>query len=116
MSFLRYISPLRAFRDLRFFLARRRPHELWFGILALLLTFVVIAAFIHDSHVETPYEPPNIIYAESWPITRTDAEIKQQQVIDEAKRHIEEEKLDKLRKQKQAEFKKVDDWLTQHGF
>ncbi|MBC9034538.1 hypothetical protein IAG41_19290 [Sphingomonas sp. JC676] len=115
MTFLRSLSPLRAIRDLRFFLAQRKPHELWFMMLSMAITFAVLFVFVKDSRVETPYER-NIIYAESWPLTRTDAQIKAQQKIDQAKKHIAEEALEKRRRANQAEFKKVDDWLTNHGF
>lgn len=115
MTFLKALSPVRAIRDLRFFLARRKQHELWFMILAMAVTLVVLWAFAKDSHIESPYER-NIIYVESWPITRTEEQIKAQQKIDQAKKHIAEEDLAKRRKAKQAEFKKVDDWLTNHGF
>jgi len=115
MTFLRSLSPLRAIRDLRFFLAQRKQHELWFMLLAMAVTFAILFMFVKDSHVETPYER-NIIYAESWPLTRTDEQIKAQQKIDQAKKHIAEEEFAKRRKAKQAEFQKVDDWLTNHGF
>jgi len=115
MTFLRSLSPLRAIRDLRFFLAQRKPHELWFMMLSMAITFMVLFVFVKDSRIETPYER-NIIYAESWPLTRTDEQIKAQQKIDQAKKHIAEEALEKRRKANQAEFKKIDDWLTNHGF
>lgn len=115
MMFLRYLHPLRAIRDLRFFLSQRKPHELWFMMLAMAVTLGILWMFVKDSHVETPYKR-NIIYVESWPITRTDEQIRAQQKIDQAKKHIAEEELDRRRKAKQAEFKKVDDWLTNHGF
>jgi pyrroloquinoline quinone (PQQ) biosynthesis protein C len=115
MTFLKNLSPIRAIRDLRFFLAQRKPHELWFMMLSMGLTLLVLWAFVKDSHIEAPYKR-NIIYVESWPLTRTDDQIRAQQKIDQAKKHIAEEELEKRRKAKQAEFKKVDDWLTNHGF
>ncbi|MHA6718461.1 hypothetical protein ACX40Y_03320 [Sphingomonas sp. RS6] len=114
MTFLKYISPLRALRDLRGYLATRKKHELWFMILALVVTFVVIVAFVKDSHVPVPYEK-NIIYVDSWPITRTQAEIRAQQRVDEAKRQEEEAAFQARLKKRQAEFKKYDDWLEKHG-
>ncbi|WP_213979614.1 hypothetical protein [Sphingomonas sp. dw_22] len=115
MTFLKSLSPLRAIRDLRFFLAQRKQHELWFMMLSMAITFVILWMFVKDSHIESPYKR-NIIYVESWPITRTDEQIRAQQKIDQAKKHIAEEELEKRRKAKQAEFQKVDDWLTSHGF
>lgn len=115
MTFLRFLHPLHALRDLRFFLSQRKPHQLVFMLLAMAVTLVILWMFVKDSHIEAPYKR-NIIYVESWPITRTDEQIRAQQKIDQAKKHIAEEELEKRRKQKQAEFKKVDDWLTSHGF
>jgi hypothetical protein len=114
MTFLKYISPLRALRDLRGYLATRKRHELWFMILSLVITFVVIVAFVKDSNVPVPYKK-NIVYVDSWPITRTEAEIRAKQKVDEAKRRQEEAALEVRRKARQAEFKKYDDWLKKHG-
>ncbi|AQR74617.1 hypothetical protein [Sphingomonas sp. LM7] len=115
MKFLRFFSPLGAYRDLRSFLATRRRHEVGFLGLSLALTLLILWAFVKDSHFEKPYER-NIIYVEQWPITRTDDQIRKQQVIDEAKRNIEKAALEKKRKQRQAEFKRLDDKLEKWGF
>jgi hypothetical protein len=83
--------------------------------LALAVTLLILFAFVKDSHFEKPYER-NIIYVEQWPITRTDEQIKAQQKIDQAKRNIAKAELDKRRKAKQAEFKRLDDKLEKWGF
>jgi hypothetical protein len=115
MAFLKTLSPIRAIRDLRFFLATRKRHELGFMALALALTLLILWAFVKDSSFEKPYER-NIIYVEQWPITRTDAQIKAQQKIDQAKRNIERAELEKRRQKRQAEFKRLDDKLESWGF
>lgn len=115
MTFLKRFSPIVAYRDLRFFLATRKRHELVFMALALALTLLILWAFVKDSHFEKPYER-NIIYVEQWPITRTDAQIRAQQTIDQAKRNIEKAELEKRKKARQAEFKKLDDKLESWGF
>lgn len=115
MAFLRFFSPVRAYRDLRFFLSNRQRHELWFLALSLVITLAVIWAFQKDSHFDKPYER-NIIYVEQWPITRTDEQIKAQQKIDEAKRTIQRAELEKRRKERQAEFKRLDDAMERWGF
>lgn len=115
MTFLKRFSPVAAYRDLRFFLATRKRHELGFMALSLAVTLLILFAFVKDSRFEKPYER-NIIYVEQWPITRTDEQIRAQQKIDQAKRNIEKAELQKKREARQAEFKKVDDWLTNHGF
>ncbi|AJP73555.1 hypothetical protein [Sphingomonas hengshuiensis] len=114
MSLLKNISPLRAIRDLRVFLAQRKPYELWFMMLSMVLTFTVIVVFIKDSNIPVPYKR-NIIYAESWPLTRTDDEIRAQQKIDQVKKHAAEAEMEKRRKQRQEEFKRVDDSLKKWG-
>lgn len=115
MTFLKRFSPVVAYRDLRFFLATRKRHELGFLALSLALTLLVLWAFVKDSSFEKPYER-TVIYVEQWPITRTDEQIKAQQVIDQAKRNIEKAELEKRRKAKQAEFKRLDDKLEAWGF
>ncbi|WP_404336004.1 hypothetical protein AB2M62_17930 [Sphingomonas sp. MMS12-HWE2-04] len=107
MSFLRSLSPLRALRDLRFFLAQRKQHELWFMILAMLITFGVLFVFIKDSRVAVPYKR-NIIYFESWPLTRTDEQIRAQQKIDQAKKAIEQAEYEKRLKKRQEQFQRLD--------
>lgn len=115
MTFLKFFSPVAAYRDLRLFLAARRRHELGFMALALAVTLLILFAFVKDSHFEKPYER-NIVYVEQWPITRTDEQIRAQQKIDQAKRNIAKAELDKRRKAKQAEFKRLDDKLEKWGF
>jgi hypothetical protein len=107
MTFLRNLSPLRAIRDLRLFLAQRRPYELWFMILAMAVTLLILFMFVKDSHVETPYKR-EIIYVQNWRLDRTDAEIRAQQKIDQAKKHAEEAELEKRRKKRQEEFQRLD--------
>ena len=115
MTFLKFFSPVTAWRDLRFFLATRKRHELGFLALSLVVTLLILVAFVKDSHFEKPYER-NIIYVEQWPITRTDDQIRAQQKIDQAKRNIEKAELEKRRKAKQAEFKRLEDKLESWGF
>lgn len=114
MMLLKYLSPLRAFRDLRFFLATRKRYELWFMALSAAITVLILSGFVADSSIEREYRP-NIIYVESWPITRTDEQIRAQQKIDQAKKRIAQAELEKKRKARQAEFKQIDDKLESWG-
>ena len=114
MTLFKYFSPLRAFRDLRLFLATRKRHELWFMALAAAITVLILSGFVADSRIEREYRP-NIIYVESWPLTRTDEQIRAQQKIDQAKKRIAEAEIEKKRKAQQAEFKKIDDKLESWG-
>ncbi len=114
MSFLRNLSPIRAILDLRRFLAQRKPHELWFMMLAMVLTLGTLWMFVKDSHIPRPYKR-EIIYVKQWPITRSDAEIKAQQAKDlpaELKRKAE---IEAKAKKRQEEYKRLDEkigkWL-----
>lgn len=75
-------SPLRALRDLRLFLHTRKPYELWFLGLAMVLTLAAVLALDHDATFQREYKPPTIIYVQQWRADRTDAEIIAQQKID----------------------------------
>ncbi len=114
MSFFGRFSPMRAIRDLRFFLSQRQPYELVFLMIAVGITGFFIYAFARDDYVPVPYKP-DIIYVEQWPADRTDVQIKAQQKIDYVKKkeRLAEEKAAK--DQRQAEFKKVDDALSKWG-
>jgi hypothetical protein len=114
MGFLARFSPLRAFSDLRAFLAQRKPYELWFLLLALLVTVGIWFGFLKDSQFEKPYER-NIIYVESWPITRSDKEIIDRQKAEQVQKRIQQAELEKKQKARQAEFKKIDDSLKSIG-
>jgi hypothetical protein len=113
MSFISRFSPVRAYRDLRFFLASREPYELGFLVLAMFITGVVIWMFARDSHVEPVYRP-NIIYVQQWRADRTDTQIRAQQVIDEAARQerlaAEKVEKDKVRAQYQRLDNQLDKW------
>jgi len=115
MSFFGRFSPVRAIRDLRFFLSQRQPYELVFLMIAVGITGFFIYAFARDDYVPVPYKP-NIIYVEQWPADRTDVQIRAQQKIDYVKKkeRLAEEKA--AQDQRRAEFKKVDDALTKWGF
>lgn len=114
MSFISRLSPIRAYKDLRFFLAQREPYELGFLLLAMLITTGLIFAFARDSSVERPYQR-NIIYVEQWRADRTDAQIVAQQKIDQAAKDKMLAAQEAERKKTQAEFKRLDDKLKGMG-
>jgi len=113
MQFFGRFSLLRAFRDLRYFLSERRPYELGFLALALAVTGFFIFAFARDSRVEPVYKP-DIIYVQQWRLDRTDAQIRAQQVIDEAAKEkrvaAENAEKEKTRAQYQKLDKQLDKW------
>jgi hypothetical protein len=115
MRYLTRFSPVGAIRDLRIFLAQRKPYELWFLMLAIVLTGLVLAAFVKDSSIVPEYRP-NIIYVQQWKLDRTDAEISAQQKIDQAAKDKRMAELEKKRAERQASFKRIDDKLKSYGF
>ncbi|WP_085808718.1 hypothetical protein [Sphingomonas sp. TZW2008] len=114
MNFFARMSPLRAVRDLRLFLAQRQPYELVFLLISILVTGVILIGFVKDSHIEKEYRP-KIIYVQQWRLDRTDAEIRAQQAIDAPikQKAIDDER--KRREARQAQFKRIDDKLNQWG-
>ena len=114
MEFLARFSPLRAYRDLRHFMVTRKRHELWLLIPSLLITMFVVVSLQHDFFAKPAYKR-DIIYVKSWPLTRSESEIHAQQIIDKAEQMRVEAILDKQRKERQRQFKKIDDKLKSWG-
>lgn len=114
MRFLKMPSPAGGVRDLRKFLAARRPHELLMLFPALLITAVICYMFYVDYRFDKPYKR-NIIYVESWPLNRSDAEIRAAQLTDQRNKKRQRLELKIPHSQQREQLKKVDDWLTAHG-
>lgn len=114
MQFFARFSPFRAIQDLRLFLASRERYELAFLFLSIVLTTLLIAGFIKDSHVARPYKR-DIQYFESWRADRSTADIQ----ADRNREFATRTKLDAMREKKQADmkasFQRVDDKLTSWG-
>ena len=114
MNFLRTISPIRAYRDLRQFLATRKTYELVFLVLSIIVTWTIMFAIANNSEVKREYRP-NIVYFQQWKLDRTDAEIVAQQKIDKPIRDAEVA-AQKAREEKlRAGFKRLDDKLNDMG-
>jgi hypothetical protein len=107
MPLPRPASPRALWADIRDFTSERRPHQ-WVALaLAIAIPVGIVIVFILDG--QTNILPgPQIIYVESWPASRTDAQIKAEQKIDQAAR-------EKFKKERQAEFKKLDEQLERYG-
>src|SRR4051794_26256309 len=100
-------SPPALLADIRPFTPGRRSHH-WVAMgLALAMPGGVIVIFVMDGHTNI-MPGPQLIYVESWPASRTDAQIKAEQKIDQAAR-------DKAKKEKQAQFKRLDEKLERLG-
>ena len=115
MSYFARFSPIRAYRDLRLFLLQRQPHELWFLLLALVLTSLLLAGFTKDSKVAPVYKR-DIIYVDQWRLDRTDAEIIAKQKIDQVARAKQLAEIKRREAESRAQFKRLDDKLTRYGF
>ena len=112
--FPRPVSPFKAIRDLRMFLAQRQKHELIFAFLSVFLTVMLIVGFYVDSSFKTPWKR-NIQYVESWPLDRSLAQIKAQQKIDQAKKKALQAELDKRKAENMRQFQKLDKKLDDLG-
>lgn len=114
MQFFSRMSPVRAYKDLRQFLAAREPYELGFLVLAMAITGFFVYAFAHDSRAEPTYKR-NIVYVQQWPASRTDAEIRAQQRIDAPIKAARMKEIADAEAKRRAEFKKLDDQLSGWG-
>ncbi len=86
-----------SFGDLRTFLTTRERHEWLFAGIAIGITAFILFAFWHDSRVEPTQE---IVFVQSWPANRTDAQIIADQKRDRIAR-------DKALADRQASFQRV---------
>ena len=105
--FPRPAAPRALWADIRAFTAQRSRYQ-WVGLGgAILMPLLIVAGFLHDSaHGVQP--GPQIIYAQSWPASRTDAQIKAEQKTDQAKREA-------AMKERQRQFRKLDKDLQRLG-
>lgn len=110
----RFMSPTRAYRDLRLFLSRRQPHQVVFATLAIALTAFFLFEIAHDAHYERAYKP-DIIYFKQWRADRSEAEILAQQKIDQAATDKRQAEIDRALAARRASFKKVDDAMKRYG-
>ena len=112
MAFLRRFSPLRALLDLRRYLGSRSRHEVIFLFAALMVTILVATVFIVANQPDRIYRKPDIIYVQSWPASRTDAEIVAQQKIDQKKKQAEDKKKAAEDAATRAAYKRLNDRLS----
>lgn len=114
MHFFSRFNPLRPLADLRRYFHRRGPVELGFLGAALIGTAVIIGAFIIDTPPRAEKEK-QIVYAQQWPLTRTDAEIVAQQKKDKPAEDARRKRIEDAQKRHQAELKRLDEKLTSWG-
>jgi hypothetical protein len=75
-------SPRAAWRDLRAFFQTRQRHQWVFAALSLAIPGFLALQFYLVSGKPKHYRPPEVVFVQQWPKSRTDAEIKAQQAKD----------------------------------
>ena len=102
--FPRPSSPIAALRDFKNYVIGQPSREQVIGAaLAFLVTVIIIIEFIVDAQIGTK-PPPRVVYAESWPVNRSDAEIIADQKVDQARREA-------AIKERQRQFQKLENQL-----
>lgn len=90
MALPRPSTPRAAWADLKAFLGQGGRHKLLIAIVSIMMPIIIIIGFVMDG--KTNILPgKQVVYIQSWPANRTDAEIIAQQKIDQKKREAEQE-------------------------
>lgn len=90
MALPRPSTPRAAWADLKAFLGTGGRHKLLIGIVSVMMPIIIIIGFVLDG--QTNILPgKQVVYIQSWPADRSDAEIIAQQKIDQKKRDAERE-------------------------
>lgn len=105
MALPRPSRPAAVLADLVGFFRSRQRHDYIAALAAIGITSFIVFAFNHDSKFA---REPQIVYVESWPTTRTDAQIETEQRADAAVRA-------QAVAARRAEFKKLDDGMKAWG-
>ncbi len=80
---LRKLFPL---DDLRSFFQSRSTHQLWAAGLSVGMTIVVMTGFLIENRSGYMKPDPVLVYVQSWPASRTEADVKAQQATELAAR------------------------------
>lgn len=118
MQYFSRLNPIRAFVDLRDYLRQRPIHEVIFLFLAIVTTTVIVLGFLIDYRAQEKAYKRDIVYFQSWPLDRSDADIKAQVKIDAPKREAQQREIDRvnrLNRERQAAAKRLDDKLNSWG-
>jgi hypothetical protein len=100
-------SPRALWADLRLFWNGRSRTQWVAAFLAVLIPIGILGAFYLDA--KTNIAPgPQLIFVESWPLTRTDAEIREKQQRDRVAREARE-------RERQRQFQELDNGLRRYG-
>lgn len=113
MSFFKDVSLVGGVKDLVGFI-RHSPKERFIAaILAIIIPSIIIFIFYIDSKINTAPPPgPKVIYFESWPMTRTDADILKDrwaiQCLKDAKLAERKESMKQLARMSGMDAEKID--------
>lgn len=110
MSFFQKLAPGNALRFLR---TRKRYQVVALTVSSVLVVGIIIG-FFKDSRFFPEYKP-NIIYFQSWPLDRSEAEIKRQLKLDNVRRYILLDEQKRKQKERQQEFQQIDNTLKGWG-
>ena len=108
------VRPSAAFADLRAFLATRERYHWVFAALSVVITGYFITIFLIQSWTKE-YKPPEVTWVTSYAANRTEAEIKAQQAIDQAKRIAEAAELKKLQEAQRQQAVKLQEQMRGLG-
>lgn len=97
--FPRPVGPRAAFADLMAVVRQPGRERLLGAALAILVTIIIVIEFLVDPQINTA-PPQQIVYVQQWKADRTDAQIKAEQKVDQARR-------DAAKKEKQRQFQKL---------
>ena len=97
------VGPRAAFADLFAFMRQRSREQVIGAALAVLVTMIIVIEFLVDSKINTA-PPPQVVEVQLYSSNRTDAEIIEQQKIDQAKR-------DAAAAEKRRQFRKLEKQL-----
>lgn len=93
-----FFGPRAAIADLFAFMRQRSREQVLGGIMAVLVTTIILIIFTVDSQINTA-PPPRIVYVENYRADRTDAQIIADQKAASERRHkAEEAKKEQFRK------------------
>jgi hypothetical protein len=100
-------SPRALWADLRLFWSGRSRTQWVAALFAIIIPIGILGAFYLDA--KTNIAPgPQLIFVESWPATRTDAEIREKQQRDRVAREARE-------RERQRQFQELDNALRRYG-
>ena len=100
MALPRPSRPSVVWADLRAFFKDRQSHHWVAGVLAVAIPISILSAFYVDSFIHGRARP-QVVYINSWPADRSDAEIRAKQQADVAREQA-------IRDERQRQFQRLE--------